>query len=621
MQEKHSFFKDRSKLTISLTIILLLICGGLFTLFTIYQTDKQLRLDLLNIGIIASKAIDTQGLSELTGTESDLHSKYYQKKKEQLMDMRSSDPNYRFIYLLGEKSNGSIFFYLDSEPPFSKDYSPPGQILFESTKSIKLVFRNGNGAVEGPTSDKWGKWVSVLVPVKDRTSGKVLAVMGIDIDVVTWYNTIYKNAGLSVGFTFIINILVIFVIINTQKKRKIISQQKIIIENEKKFHVIFQDSPNANLILVDSIIIDCNSSSEKLIGDIKNNIIGKSLNEFSPKNQPYSLKSTMTANEIILNTLKEGNNTFEWMYRRLDGESFWVEVSVSSLNFEGKSAQFVSWRDITQRKIAEEEMNELNEQLRISNEFVETNLFEKNSLIEELSETQEKLQKINSEKDKFFSIISHDLKSPFAGFLGLTKMMNEDISNFTMDEIKDISKDMQSSAINLYKLLENLLEWARMKRGVTEFNPEIYNLYFIVKLILEVQNEVAKQKEIEFVIDISEDTIVTADLPMLNTVLRNLISNAIKFTPRGGKIEIGTIFQPSEDSVAIYVKDSGIGMSTETISKLFRIDQKVSRPGTEGEPSTGLGLLICKEFVEKHGGKIRVESEEGKGSSFYFTLQ
>jgi PAS domain S-box-containing protein len=284
-------------------------------------------------------------------------------------------------------------------------------------------------------------------------------------------------------------------------------------------------------------------------------------------------------------------------------------------------------RDISDRRQMEDEQRILLEKIRESNEIIELNLFEKNSLVEELSEAKEKLEQTNSEKDKFFSIIAHDLKSPFSGFLGLTKIMAEDIQNLTTDEMHEFALDMQSSANNLYKLLENLLEWARMKRGVIEFNPEMNNLKLIIKQILDIQLIVAKQKEIEFVNNIPDDLIVSADISMLNTVLRNLISNAIKFTRRGGKIEVGAKiikssddWQSSDDFTEIYIKDNGIGMSDNMIKELFKIDSRVSRPGTENESSTGLGLILCKEFIEKHSGRIWVESEVGKGSEFHFTL-
>lgn len=232
-----------------------------------------------------------------------------------------------------------------------------------------------------------------------------------------------------------------------------------------------------------------------------------------------------------------------------------------------------------------------------------------------------RLRLTNSEKDKFFSIIAHDLKSPFAGFLGLTEMMSDNIYSFTMPEVQEISNAMKKSASNLFALLVNLLEWSRMKRGITEFEPVANNLFLLVNLNLDIQSEVAKNKEIELVNKVPEELMVKADLAMLNTILRNLISNSIKFTRRGGNVTIGANTKPNESYVEIYVKDNGTGMKPDMINQLFKIESKVSQPGTEGEPSTGLGLFICYEFIKKHGGNIRVESQYGLGSTFYFTLK
>ena len=240
---------------------------------------------------------------------------------------------------------------------------------------------------------------------------------------------------------------------------------------------------------------------------------------------------------------------------------------------------------------------------------------------EEIKQKNLELAELNASKDKFFSIIAHDLKSPLSGFLGLTKLMADDTSDFTLKEFYEISRNMQITAGNLYRLLENLLEWSTVQRGLIEFKPVKCELITNVKQILDVHSEQIKQKQIEIHNWIPENTFVFADVQMLNTILRNLISNAIKFTPRGGRIEIGTSIDSSEDKIEIFVKDNGIGMDKPTLDKLFKIDRIIMRPGTEKEPSTGLGLLLCKEFIDKHNCSIWVESAVGIGSTFYFTLQ
>ncbi|MBM2817061.1 MAG: Signal transduction histidine kinase [Ignavibacteria bacterium] len=244
----------------------------------------------------------------------------------------------------------------------------------------------------------------------------------------------------------------------------------------------------------------------------------------------------------------------------------------------------------------------------------------------EIQKKNIELAELNASKDKFFSIIAHDLKSPFNGFLGLTKIMAEEIQNLTMSEMQEYSHVMQSTAQTLYKLLENLLEWSKIQRGLTQFEPESCILFLIVRENIDIVSEFVKKKNIEVITKIPVYMQVTADIPMLNTVFRNLISNAVKFTPRGGKIEVGIadskLSESSELSkhCIIYIRDSGIGMSTDIIENLFKLDRKISRPGTENEPSSGLGLLLSKEFIEKHGGRIWVESQEGQGTTFYFSL-
>lgn len=240
---------------------------------------------------------------------------------------------------------------------------------------------------------------------------------------------------------------------------------------------------------------------------------------------------------------------------------------------------------------------------------------------EDIKQKNKELAELNSTKDKFFSIIAHDLKSPFSGFLGLTKIMAEEAQDLTLKEMQKFSHSMQTSASNLYKLLENLLEWSRMQRGLTKFNPEILLIASIINQNLSDDREFASIKNIELISNVTNDVEIKADKQMFNTIIRNLLSNAIKFTPKNGKIEIGSCGNIIDDNlICFFVKDNGIGMDDDTINKLFRIDTKVSRLGTEGEPSTGLGLLLCKEFVEKHGGNIWAESEVGKGSTFYFTI-
>ncbi len=236
-----------------------------------------------------------------------------------------------------------------------------------------------------------------------------------------------------------------------------------------------------------------------------------------------------------------------------------------------------------------------------------------------LDQKNQELNELNLTKDKFFSIIAHDLRGSFNVFLGLTELMTEETESLTHDEIRKYSLLLRNSAVNVFSLLENLLEWAKMQQGLITLNREEAQLNVFVDESIEIILEPAKIKNIEVILDIPEDITVNADKNMLQTVFRNIVSNAVKYTPRGGKI---TVLAKVADSgnVEISIKDTGIGMSRKIVDDLFRLDVQTNRRGTENEPSSGLGLLLCKDFIEKHGGRIWVESEEGKGSAFYFTI-
>lgn len=231
----------------------------------------------------------------------------------------------------------------------------------------------------------------------------------------------------------------------------------------------------------------------------------------------------------------------------------------------------------------------------------------------------EELVHLIAEKDRFFSIMAHDLRSPFNAFLGLTRIMVEDLPLMSLKEIEKMAVSMSESATTLYLLLENLLEWSRFQRGMTKFDPKPLLLMPVIEESLSSVMESAIRKGLDFNYDIPETLMVMADKFMLGSILRNLVSNAMKFTPSGGRITL-TARSKKAGTIDFSVADTGIGIPAKMLEKLFHLDENVSRRGTEGEPSTGLGLILCKDFIEKHGGTIWAESLVSQGSTFHFTL-
>jgi signal transduction histidine kinase len=228
------------------------------------------------------------------------------------------------------------------------------------------------------------------------------------------------------------------------------------------------------------------------------------------------------------------------------------------------------------------------------------------------------LQQLNATKDKFFSIISHDLKGPLNSLTSFSGLLINYFDSLSKEEIQTLAKDLDKSLKNLFALLENLLEWSRSQTGAIEFKAEAFDLTEVITQNVDLLTAQAGTKEIKLLYSEAQPITVRAHKNSVNTVIRNLISNAIKFTPKGGTITVTA--KPSNEETLISIADTGVGMSAEVINKLFRIDTKHSTKGTADEKGTGLGLVLCKDFIEKNNGSIGVHSEENKGSTFFFTL-
>ena len=254
----------------------------------------------------------------------------------------------------------------------------------------------------------------------------------------------------------------------------------------------------------------------------------------------------------------------------------------------------------------------------------ETNkiLEEQNNLLEKtnkkLQESEVHLKELNSTKDKFFSIIGHDLRNPLNALLGFSELISGNSREYTVEEIQKYTKIINDAAKNIHLLIENLLEWSRSQSGNIDFNPEETPIFPVLEEILKVFHIQAEKKSIRFETAVPNTTLAYTDRNLLSTILRNLVNNAVKFTPKGGRIKISS--KSSEKELTLSVKDTGVGMSAELIEQLFNFSSSVSMPGTTDEKGTGLGLILCKEFLDMHGGKIWVESKPGKGSIFSFTL-
>ncbi len=355
------------------------------------------------------------------------------------------------------------------------------------------------------------------------------------------------------------------------------------LERERnKFKSLFETNLAAVFITdIEGGIIECNPSAAKIFGF-----------ENTGELKKYNVRKMYLYPEDrihYINRLKKEKALFGYEYplKRTDGTIFWVLENSRLLENNRIIGTMI---DITELKNVEK-------QLRDSEK----------SLIES-----------NAAKDRFFSIIAHDVRSPFTSLLGLAQMVREDWEEMSEEDKLSAIIHLDNVSKKIFKLLEGLLEWSRIQTNRIEFEPDEFILKDLIESVIHLYFDKVKEKNIQLDVIIESQIKVFTDENLLCTVIRNLLTNALKFTPVNGKIFVSA--SQSDGFTEISVADSGIGIDKDTLSKLFRIDEKITTLGTEGETGTGMGLVLCSELVKKMGGKIWVESELSKGSKFYFTI-
>jgi PAS domain S-box-containing protein len=374
-----------------------------------------------------------------------------------------------------------------------------------------------------------------------------------------------------------------FLIDNTERKQAELN----LIESERKYRLVIENvGEGIGFVNAEEEFVVANPAAERIFGVGKGELLGKNLKGFLSEEQYLAILNQTTIRK------KGQESTYEFELTRPDGKKrnvFIIAVPQFDDNniFIGTHGIF---RDVTESKQAELA----------------------------LKETGQRLLQLNADKDRFISILGHDLKNPFNNILGFSEILTNEIESLNKEEIKDIAKNINKSAQITNNLLEEILVWARTQQGKIPFKPQILSFRDICKIVLEILKPNADAKNISFNCSSEDHINVFADIDMLKTVLRNLVSNAIKFTNNGGAIKISA--KQTHSEITISVSDNGIGITPDNLTKLFNISEVITTKGTAKETGTGLGLLLCKEFVEKHGGRIWVKSTVDKGSTFYFTV-
>ncbi|HPN38015.1 MAG TPA: PAS domain-containing sensor histidine kinase [Melioribacteraceae bacterium] len=442
----------------------------------------------------------------------------------------------------------------------------------DSFLSTEILPKTLNGAWEGKVlnrkKDGTEFWVHLRTGIVKDENGNLVALVGSATDLTEQ--------------------------IKAEAKLKEVQDKYRQLFNEIK-DVVYESSPKGKLL-------DINNSGLELFGyESKQELL-----EIDVVNDLYVNANDREKFKTIIESFGYVKN-FELTIKRKNGEH--LVVLETALANKDKDGNVISYRgilrDITETKRAEGQLKNYVKELAKVNK--------------QLLENEEELKNINKAKDRLFSIIAHDLRSPFTGLIGFSDYLVEDIDDLTKVEIKTYAKKINEASKNIYNLLENLLEWSRIERGsiIPEF--EEFDVNAVIESAIYILRANASNKEINIINNINKALYVYADQNMISSVIRNILSNAIKFTYQGKSIFINGI--KKEKEIEIIIKDEGKGMEEKTRAMLFNPMMHVTELGTQNEKGSGLGLIICKELVEKNGGKIECESELGKGSSFKVVLQ
>ncbi len=413
-----------------------------------------------------------------------------------------------------------------------------------------------------------------------------------------------------------------------QKQSESLSDQNLILEKERNLlRTLIDNMPDYIYIKdKDSRFLTVNKRLLTVMHKKSlDEVVGKTDYETTPSKEAAEIY--YKDEQKIISSGKPIINKEEIGFDENDRKRVMSTSKVPYYDTEGNIAGIVGiGRDITKQKIAEKQLREQAQNLQEVNvileerqEKIQQQSEELNKQAQNLKKTNTQLEHLNTTKNKFFSIIAHDLKNPFQAIFGFSELLMRNYEDFDDTQQMELLTMIKSSSESAFNLLENLLQWARTQTDRIKYNPANINLAELIQQNIELSQASAENKQISLISEIEGDSGVYADKNMINLVIRNLLSNAVKFTNEEGTITI-RCYEKNKNEIAVSITDTGIGVSKENIKKLFRIDEYFSTSGTAGESGTGLGLIICKEFVEKNKGSISIESELEIGTTFTFTL-
>ncbi len=573
--------KTNQRLIIIAVVVIMVFASRWVGLYT----EREMRETLMLNTEIGANSIDVNDIKALTGTIADLKSPHYRRLKEQFANICKADPDLHFVYLMGLKGN-KIFFYVDDKPDGDKEGSAPGSLYAEAPKEFIKVLKTGESTVEGPSTDSYGSFTSGCAPVFDPVSGKPIAIFAIDFNANSWYWLIFAKAALPVGLMIFLTFGLISHIVSLQRR-------KLLQESEEKYRVMFDDSPDAYLILKDGIIIDCNRVTEESLCCTREDLIGHSPNDFFPVEQQNGSNSAELAAEKRTEAMRSGRNIFEWILRRKDGSQFWAIVSISKMTLNGNAVLFATWTDIS----------------------------EKIKVEKELITAVEAANAANKAKSEFLANMSHEIRTPLNGVIGFTDLLKNTPLSV---EQKQYVYNANASGLTLLAIINDILDFSKIEAGMMHLELIKTDMFELLGQSVDLIKYSATKKNLEVLLDIdpSMPRYAMIDSVRLKQIFANLLGNAVKFTEKG-EVKLKVIYQKIGEQTGRFkfsIHDTGIGITPDQKDKLFKAFSQGDSSTTRKFGGTGLGLIISEMIAKKMGSKIEIKSTPGVETIFYFDI-
>jgi PAS domain S-box-containing protein len=560
-------------------IIVILVIGSALTLWTAQHEDSQLREELLTNTRIVQRGISTGHVQALTGSEADLLSPDYTDLKDELIKVRSADPLIRFIYLLGQRPDGTIFFFADSEPPGSEDYSPPGQEYPEASSILLNAFVSGKETTEGPLTDRWGTWVSGIVPIRDFGSGKVIALLGIDIDSRDWNLQIINACGPAIiGTLLLLFLVLIFYYMlerNDREKQILAASEAAIRKSEEQFRTVFEKGPLGMAISdARSRFIKINPMFCTMLGYSQEELLTKT---FADITHPDHLKEDISqVQRLSAGEIPE--YTTEKRYIKKNGDVIWASVVVSVVrDVNGKFLYYLALiADISERKAVEEEMH-----------FYTTQL-QQYAIV--LAQTNDKLNLLNS-------ITRHDILNQLTvilGYLEITKM------KFPDPALQDIIDEEILAANNI----RTQIMFTKDYQDIGVKSPQWFDIRKVISSV------VASLQLSHVSLSVHLDNLELYADPLLEKVFYTLMENTLRHGKNVTTIEFSC--KTLDDSLVVIYEDNGGGIPAEHKEAIF--ERRFFK-------HTGFGLFLSRTILGITGMTIRETGVVGKGARFEISVR